>query len=141
MKFIEYILLNVILTTVLFAGEVTFSYFTTKSDGKDISVDWQPSVEKNVLRYEIERSSDNVTYRSVAVVDAKGTWASYHWIDQDVFMKQTSSQQNTITKGNFFYRLKIVSTDNTVTYSNPSSVVHNISSVRRTWGMIKEMFK
>ncbi len=141
MTIMKYILFSVLLSTVLFAGEVTFSYFTTKSDGKDITVSWQPSTEKNVVRYEIERSADNQTFRTVATVEAKGTWANYNWIDQDVFMKQTQTQQNTITKGNFYYRLKIVYSDNTTTYSNSSAVVHNISSVRRTWGMIKEMFK
>jgi hypothetical protein len=41
----------------------------------------------------------------------------------------------------YSYRIKVIAFDNSVSYSNIVSVSHSVSGIRRTWGMIKEMFR
>ena len=41
----------------------------------------------------------------------------------------------------YSYRLKVFFKDHTYKYSDEINVTHKTSSIRRTWGMIKEMFK
>lgn len=140
MNFIKYITCVIILTATCFAAEVVFEYVNTRSDGKDITIEWRAGTERMVLRYEVERSTDNANFRTVGMIEPRGASQTYRYIDQDVFMKQTGNEPK-IARGNFYYRIKVVGTDNTINFSNSTSVVHNVSSVRRTWGMIKEMFK
>lgn len=140
MKSLRYIVSAFLLSVTLFAAEASFEYFTAKSDGKDITIEWRPSVEKSIVRYEVQRSYDNKDFRTVAVVDARGTYYAYRYIDQDAFLKGNTDQK-VISKTSYYYRLRIVGSDNSESYSNVASVVHSVSSVRRTWGMIKEMFK
>ena len=141
MNIIRFITLIALFSVTLLAAETAFDYFTAKSDGKDITIEWRPSIEKSVSRYEVQRSTDNKDFRTVAVVEARGTYNAYRYVDQDALLKGSTTDQKQIAKTSYYYRLRIVGTDNSESYSNVSSVVHSVSSVRRTWGMIKEMFK
>lgn len=138
--FLRKILLLLLVPVIMFAADVSFDYFTTNSDGKNVNIEWRCNSEKMVLRFELERSPDGQSYRSIATFDAHGSNQVYRFVDQDVLMKGDNNQ-NRAAKANYFYRIKIVGSDNSVSYSNISSVIHNVSSVRRTWGMIKEMFR
>lgn len=125
-------------TALLFAMEITIASFTAKSDGKDITLRWESTKETQVLHYEVLRSMQNTNdYKTIATVAAKGS-SSYTFIDEDAYMKGNGG---TTTNGTLYsYRLRIVG-DSGTTLSDPISVTHNVSSVRRTWGMIKEMFR
>lgn len=124
---------------LLFAMEITIASFTAKSDGKDITLRWESSKEIQVLQYEVLRSTQNSNdYKTIATIPAKGSSSLYMYIDEDAYMKGDGS---TKTEGTLYsYRLKVVG-DKGTTFSDPISVTHNVSSVRRTWGMIKEMFR
>lgn len=124
---------------LLFAMEITIASFTAKSDGKDITLRWESTKEVQVLQYEVLRSTQNSNdYKTIATLPAKGASSLYTFIDEDAYMKGNGGTQ---TEGTVYsYRLKIVG-DKGVTLSDPISVTHNVSSVRRTWGMIKEMFR
>ncbi len=123
----------------MFAAEVSIDFFSTKADGNNVSIEWRCSTEKSVQRYEIERSTDGQNFRSIKSIEAHGASLSYSFVDTDVLMKSGDNQR--VSSSSYYYRLKIVGSDNSVSYSSISSVVHNLSSVRRTWGMIKEMFR
>jgi hypothetical protein len=56
-----------------------------------------------------------------------------------VFAKGDGS--NDVQNNQLQYRLKLVRPDKSFTYSNSVSVTHSVSSIKRTWGMIKEMFR
>ena len=122
------------------AADVTMEYMTTKAEGSSVAVEWVCNTERSVARYEVERSTDGQNFRSLGIVDAKGPFNVYRFVDADVLLKGGETQQRVNGRA-YFYRIKILGTDNTVSYSSVSSVVYNVSSVRRTWGMIKEMFK
>ncbi len=135
------IVLAPVLCVCIWAAEYSIDYFTTKADGNNVDIEWKCSVEHNVQRYEIERSTDGNTFTTVSTMDAHGTTSVYRYVDMDILMKGDGQTQPRINANTTFYRLKIVGSDNSITYSSQSSVIHNVSSVRRTWGMIKEMFK
>lgn len=128
------------LTVSVFAADVSMEYFTTKADGNSVSIEWVCTTERAVARFEVERSTDGQTYRSVGVVEPRGAYQVYRFTDPDVLLKGGDTQQK-VAGRSYSYRIKVIGTDNSISYSSVSSLVHNVSSVRRTWGMIKEMFK
>ncbi|HRE58295.1 MAG TPA: hypothetical protein PLW09_10785 [Candidatus Kapabacteria bacterium] len=132
------LILSVMCVTVAVAAEASLDYFTAKSDGRSITVQWRSAVENNVRSYEIERSNDGKTFRYLKAITAMGSNSEYRFSDEEVFMK--GDGENTLSSS-YSYRLRIIGKDNTVTYSNQTNVSHAVSGVRRTWGMIKEMFR
>lgn len=127
--------------TSLFAAEISLDYLTAKSDGKTITIEWKSSTERSISRYEVERATTEQPYRYVAQVDARGGQSSYRYTDEDAFMKQNGDNPSVAQLTKYSYRLKYIGSDNSVSYSNTVSVAHNVSGVRRTWGMIKEIFR
>ena len=135
------ILALILSLTTLLAAEISLDYFTAKSDGKIIIVSWKSSTERNIVRYEIERAGVDMAFKSIAQIEAKGEQASYTYSDEDAFMKQNDNNPSLTQQTKYSYRLKYIGTDNSQTYSSPINVSHSVSGVRRTWGMIKEMFR
>lgn len=124
----------------LIAGETILESFTAKSDGKVITVEWKSTVENNINRYEVERSNSDDNFIYVTSIDARGYPSNYKYIDEEAFMRGGDSD-TPLFKNLYYYRIKIVKNDGTYVYSNTINVTHYISSIRRTWGMIKEMFR
>lgn len=140
MKATFYALALLLAATHVVALEVSVEYLSARSDGSSITIEWKPAVERDILRYDIERSSDNRTWTLVASLDPKGGGSVYRYIDTDVLGRGAVNDPKTAAKV-YYYRLRIVGTDNSITYTSSTAVTHNLSTVRRTWGMIKEMFK
>lgn len=139
MKKLHPIVLCLFCTAVLFAMEVGVSSFTAKSNGTDITLNWESSREVELQSYEIQRSTQSQgDFKSVATISAKGIASRYEFVDENAYMKGGSGST---TEGTvYYYRLKMSGNGKT-TLSDPITVTHNVSSVRRTWGMIKEMFR
>lgn len=133
-------LLLLTLVTTTWAVQTTLQYFSARSSGTSITVEWRTNAEENVLQYEIERAGDDQVFRFVAVVPAKGSNQVYSFTDNEAFGKPDGTN-GTIAKTYFTYRLKIVNGDKTTSYSNSTGVSHSVSGIKRTWGMIKEMFR
>jgi hypothetical protein len=121
------------------AVQVTLQYFQAKSNGNSIVVEWKSSSEADVAQYEIERAGADKQFRFVATVAAKGSNQSYSFKDDEAFGKGDADKN--IAANYFTYRLKVVTQDKNASYSNTVGVVHNVSGIKRTWGMIKEMFR
>jgi hypothetical protein len=142
--------LCVVLTTALFAAEATIDSFTARSDGRAIMLDWRASRETEVARYEIERSTGvQGEFKKIGTVSALTTSSvqnAYRFVDDNAFQRSgndpsTQTANALQSAGLYAYRLKIIGADEKATYTNPITVTHTVSSVRRTWGMIKEMFR
>jgi len=116
---------------ILFAG-VLLSFFHARSDGTNIIIEWQSTKETGVKDFVIERKTTNSTYVEVSRVDPKGDDNFYSFTDRSAYKTADAL---------YTYRLKIVDIDNSVSYSNEISVAHNVSSVKRTWGSIKALFR
>ncbi len=115
----------------IFAGAF-IQYFSAKSEGNDIRLEWRTGEESNLKMFVIERKTYNNGFAEIGSVTPKGSNSTYVFIDQNIF----KSTGIIIT-----YRLKIVENNNQFSYSNEISVSHNISGVKRTWGSIKAMFR
>jgi multidrug efflux pump subunit AcrB len=139
MKRIYIILLLLFATVIVFAQNTILSSFTAKSDGKDVTLQWNTTDESDISHFEIERAALKSTFKYLATEKAHGYASSYTFTDDNVFNKE-DGQDHTLSS-NFMYRIKIVHKNNKFEYSNYVNVVHNISGIQKTWGMIKEMFR
>lgn len=121
---------------VILSAGTSIDFFAAKSNGDQVTIEWKSDVEQNVTKFDIERApagSQQFTY--LGTVQAKGSYTNYSYTDESGLQKQLSAQ------GVYQYRLKIYSSDGSFTYSQIATVEFSPSSVRRTWGQIKEMFR
>lgn len=126
-----HIIVILIITSTLFAGAF-IQFFTAKSEGDDIRIEWRTAEESNLKLFIIERKTYNNGFVEIGFVSPKGSNSSYVFIDKNVYKN---------TDLIFTYRLKIVENNNQYSYSNEVSVTHSVSGVKRTWGSIKAMFR
>jgi hypothetical protein len=123
--------LLIITAGLIFAG-VDLRSFTVKSSGGNVILNWETNIETNLNYFVVQRKTYNGGYVDVGNVSPKGD-RTYEYIDQTAF--KTSGQL-------YVYRLKIVDNDGSTSYSAEVTVAHNsISSVKRTWGSIKALFR
>lgn len=141
MKIMKIIILLLMTTCLATAQSNYLSYFNAKSDGKNITVEWKTLDESQISRFEVERAGNDNIFKYVHSLEKKGIGYSYQFIDEDAFRRSDNGEITTQSKTTFSYRLKIIKLDGSNIYSNSIFVAHNVSSIRRTWGMIKEMFR
>ena len=126
----------------LFAAEVGFDYFKARSEGNSVVIEWRSNSEKAVKQFDVERSLNGQPYRYIQTTPAQGASASYRVVDEEAVMKQgNNNDQSKFLANNYSYRLKIIGTNNSISYSEQVNVYHNVSGVRSTWGKIKEIFR
>lgn len=121
----------VLMISAIAGGYIEF--FTARSNSGNIKIEWKTRSEANLNNFVIERKTLNTGFIQVSTVQAKGDNSYYYFIDENVY----KSQGDLV----FIYRLKLIDNDNTVSYSNEITVSHSVSSVKRTWGSIKAMFR
>lgn len=127
-------------TVVAYGVQVSLQYFNAKSNGTSISLEWKSTAESNLMQYEIERAGDDNQFRYVATVQARGSNTVYTYRDDEAFGKGDGND-GSVARNYFTYRLKMVTPERSASYSNTIGVTHNVSGIKRTWGMIKEMFR
>ena len=105
------------------------------SNGTNITVRWQSEDESGVIGYEVARKSGTVSTFIVLSpsLQTKGSGASYEFVDETAFR---------VTDSFYQYRITAIYSDGHRS-PDPSyvTVTHSVSSVRRTWGSIKAMFR
>lgn len=134
------IILILLLPIILFSSELNFEFFTAKSNGEEISLEWKLQSEDNVEYFQVERKlKDGNDFRPVgSKIKAIGNSNIYRYTDDEFFFKDKPSLQSENIQA---YRIKVISKGNDLSFSNTTYVTHNVSSVRKTWGMLKEMFR
>ena len=87
---------------------VTLSDFTGNFNSNAVKLNWKTALEQNVQQFEIEYSTDGSSFSKVGTVQATNiaTGTAYNFT------------HSVNTSGPFFYRLKMVDTDGSFTYSN-----------------------
>lgn len=143
MKISAIIVSFLFIITAALAADATIESFTARSDGRNIIVEWRCSKEADVVRYEIERSTANSQdFKKIGTLTVSTSQPTYRFVDENAFLRGGSGNPGVIQSGTLYvYRLKIIGSDEKSTYTNSIPVLHAVSSVRRTWGMIKEMFR
>ncbi len=141
MKRIAFIIIFVISAIALaLANDSIIKSFTAESGGDYVTVKWATDTEVNVKQFEVERSSADNNFKRIYLKLSSGKSNNYSYIDEEAFMKK-DADPNMQTSKVYSYRIKIVYKDNTISYTDEAFVAHKPSSIRRTWGMIKEMFR
>ena len=130
-----YITITVLFAVIVIAAWAVNSVITDFSaygEGDRVVLNWTSGIEGNLNKYKIERSSNNQNFSHISDIAPEGDFFHYEYIDNDVLK---SSQRL------FYYRIKMVFTDGTYTYSDTSSVTLQFSGIQETWGSIKAMFR
>jgi photosystem II stability/assembly factor-like uncharacterized protein len=101
-----------IFKSVLFSGTlpVNLISFSGQNRGNYNQLRWTASQEVNMLQYELERSVDGTNYQRVTTVAAHNSPIQVSYSFDDAALSQAQPQ--------YYYRLKMVNTDNSYTYSN-----------------------
>ncbi len=96
-------------------------FFANRTKDNEVKVTWQTAMEKNNAYFDIERSEDGKTFRSIGEVKGKGNTSSgfsYSFMDEKP------------TQGNNYYRLKQTDYDGTFEYSHILTVKNNAKQER-----------
>ncbi len=120
--------------------------FTARPDGDGITLEWHSEIETGITGYTVQRADvqtpDN--FQNIGTVSATGNYSYYKFHDAPVSSAPIggSGQNGTVRtlSDAFRYRLQINLTSGDISYSQTVNVTKPSSGVRRTWGMIKEMF-
>ncbi len=133
---LKYLIALLIFTTgLIFAGANIPQGLSVRSSGNKVIIAWQAISESNVKEYVIEKKSGTGDWVSVGSPITPRADMNYEFVDADVYKTTVGSW--------YKYRLKIVSNDGSnPTYLEQSGTIYpNISSVKRTWGSIKALFR
>ncbi len=120
---------------VAYADVIRDGSLNAKSTPTGVYVWWYSSDESGVRTYEVQRNSGTGgQWIAIAEITPKGNGSYYDFNDETAFK---------LTDNFYQYRVNIIFSDpNRPSVATPSiGVVHNTSSVRRTWGSIKAMFR
>jgi hypothetical protein len=128
-------LLAVFLVSSAFADGVLQGVPKATSDSRTITLHWLTGDESGVTGFEIARRSGMEGSSFIVVFDrvsAKGNNSIYDVVDETAFR----------TNGSFYqYRIVALYADGRRSDPYFVGVTHSVSSVRRTWGSIKAMFR
>lgn len=105
---------------------------TARSIGENVHITWQTLTENNVKHFVIKRRTKDSSFMSIATLIPESD-KYYEYIDETAYK----------TAGTIYvYSVAIVDNDGFISYSNEAPVLHdNISSVKKTWGSIKALFR
>jgi hypothetical protein len=125
----------VAIVVVAIASPVMFSAFRAVPKNDDIELSWRTSNESGVQYFDIERRSDDLPeFRRLDRIAARGgASATYVYVDNGAFYKPTAGKR-------FSYRIRAGGSGGEQ-LSPIVTVEHEVSSVKRSWGMIKELFR
>ncbi|MBI1939390.1 MAG: hypothetical protein HYS25_14875 [Ignavibacteriales bacterium] len=129
MKIKSLILLLVIAASVFGGAELI--KFNARSQSDNVVLQWQALSETNLKNYVVERKTVNGSFIELATVAPRQD-KNYEYVDLTAFKGEDVL---------YVYRLKIVDNDGSVSHSWEASLTHNVSSVKRTWGSIKALFR
>ncbi|MFA6467479.1 MAG: hypothetical protein WCW35_01170 [Bacteroidota bacterium] len=119
--------------TISFADVFREGSLQGRSDGNNVIVQWGSKDESLVKEYKIERRSGTTgEFITIGIVRKKGSNSYYEYIDRTAFKSTGSIYQ---------YRIHCVSFSGGAEISSIITISHNVSSVKRTWGSLKAMFR
>ena len=112
------------------AQTVLLNYFNLKVDGAQILLEWELQSEIGVKEFRVfRRFNDEPSLAHLVTMPVKGLM-KYNYLDDDMFKTQGRVVH---------YELHIVTDKKTFKYFASQS--HNPTSIQRTWGSIKSMFR
>lgn len=118
---------------VAYSGPIKDESPRAFSNGTNIVVQWRSDDESGVLEYRISRKAGTGgAFFVIARIKPMGNGQLYEHVDNTAFR---------VTDSFYQYEIKAIMTNGAEGTPYYVSVSHNVSSVRRTWGSIKAMFR
>ena len=121
---------------ILYAGAVIVDFRGEPGSNK-VTLYWSTVNETNCKGFQIERSLNKTDFEKINFVKGAGNSSmrkNYKFVDKTVFKPEINRT--------FYYRLKIVNENNSVSiYAQVISITPSISGARYTWGSIKALFR
>lgn len=112
-------------------ASVTLKYFTASPSGTEIKLQWEVQAETGITEFQLwKRTSSNGAVKIYSVIPNGNKIYSY--TDANV-MKTNETQQT------YIYTLRILQGSAYTDFTQ--TVNHSPTSIQRTWGSIKSMFK
>lgn len=124
------------MTATAAAANGIFKSVKAESKGEEIQIVWKTGEDSQFHTFEVERRSNEVpTYRRIGSLVARSSGGTYSFVDNGAFFKTDADKE-------FTYRIRAIGNSGVEQYSPPVTVSHKVvSSVKRSWGMIKELFR
>ena len=129
-RLITAILLTFFFQNILLA-DAEILEFRAEPSPNQITLTWKTGQETKVSIFHIERSANDENFLKIGEVSPKGSNSTYEFIDDSISR----------TKSVYYFRIKVVNNNGTFQYSESLPVIPNVSSTKRTWGMIKALFR
>lgn len=99
-----------IVTSTATTLPIKFSNTSAFRKGNNVSIEWSIADILNIKTFKIERSSNNLDYKTISTLNAQSNMHNYKWEDK------------MLISADYFYRIKAVEINGDVTYSNVLSV-------------------
>lgn len=119
-------------TFTIVLGGTFINNFTAQSDGDKIKLSWQSGIEDNLKYFEVLRGPDKEHLTVIAKVPPKGSNSTYLYTDENAYK---------ISDSFYAYGLIIVDKDGSKSEPMNTFISHKVSTVKRTWGSIKDLFR
>ncbi|MFC5269139.1 hypothetical protein [Adhaeribacter terreus] len=120
--------------TATFADElgVSLNFFRAGFEGTDVKVEWELANETGISGYEVYRKlNTETTFKQIGGGKVTGN-RRYSLLDTE--LRNVPNRIGTIT-----YKLTVATTNGDASFT--TAFVNNPSSVERSWGSIKSMFR
>ena len=121
----------VLIPLLLWAGADILS-FTAEAQSEAVLLIWRTGVEMNISTFQIQRSSNGTSFYTIGQASPTGSYSEYRYLDNNILQDGLKT---------YYYRLRIVDLDGTVTFSEVREVTLSYSGILQTWGSIKAMFR
>jgi hypothetical protein len=119
-----------LLSLGLRAQTLTLSYFNASPDGTDVLVSFEVPSEAGVTNFKLWRKIGNEPDYSFLTHMAPTGNMRYTYLDYTIFKDEAKQ---------ISYKLQVYQNGAVFTYY--TNILHNPTSVQRTWGSIKAMFR
>ena len=132
-----------IVVTLGFGYTGSIDSFKARPDGDGITLEWKSLSETGIKSYAVERSDIRLNdFQEVGSVAVTGSYSYYKFHDGHLSSAPLAGQNGgpKPLADAYKYRLRMNLTTGELSYSETVNVTKPSSGVRRTWGMIKEMF-
>ena len=127
-----------VLLCITAAVAATVTLFTASYDGANVRVEWEVSTEVNVTGFDLARkAASEASFTAVTSVVPTGQ-RRYLFLDANVY-RATGGGGTPAASGPFTYRLTVRSSGGDQSYL--TVLAGTPSSVQRSWGTIKSMFR
>lgn len=109
---------------------LTLSYFNASPDGTDVLVSFEVPQETGITNFKLWRKIGTETeFTFLSHIPPTGAM-HYQYLDYTIFKDEVK---------NITYRLQVY--QGSAVYTYYTNILHNPTSVQRTWGSIKAMFR